>query len=172
MKKMQKASKLACVLAVGISALMTGCGSKGAEQATNQGSSTPATSTTTESTPTSAAPVKLDFWYALGGERGKKIESMIKQFNETHPGIVVKGAHQGSYSENHSKVLAAVAAGNQPDITMIEIASVGAFADAKVLADLGPYTQGDENKYIDGLMKNSYWKDKLYAVPFNRSTPI
>ncbi|TGU66716.1 extracellular solute-binding protein, partial [Mesorhizobium sp. M00.F.Ca.ET.186.01.1.1] len=42
----------------------------------------------------------------------------------------------------------------------------------KVLEDLTPYSQGDEKKYIPGLMKNSYWKDKLYAVPFNRSTPL
>ncbi|RNB90300.1 ABC transporter substrate-binding protein [Brevibacillus fluminis] len=171
MKMAKKAGTLACVLAVGLTTLMTGCATKGAEQQA-QPQSSGNSSTQTSAQPASTEPVKLDFWYAVGGAKGKKIEEMVKKFNESHPGIVVKAAYQGSYAENHSKVLAAVAAGNQPDITMVEIASIGAFADAKVLTDLGPYSQGEESKYIDGLMKNSYWKDKLYAVPFNRSTPI
>ncbi|MED0678593.1 ABC transporter substrate-binding protein [Aneurinibacillus thermoaerophilus] len=117
-------------------------------------------------------PVEIDFWYALGGKNGKVIEEMVKEFNATHKNIVVKPAYQGDYYQNHAKVLSAVAAGNQPDVTMVEIASVGAFADAKVLEDLTPYAQGVEKKYIPGLMGNSYWKDKLYAIPFNRSTPL
>ncbi|MBN6187215.1 ABC transporter substrate-binding protein [Aneurinibacillus sp. BA2021] len=117
-------------------------------------------------------PVQIDFWYALGGNNGKKIEEMTKKFNETHKDIVVKPAYQGDYYQNHAKVLSAVTAGNQPDVTMVEAGVVGTFADAKVLEDLGPYAKDMEKKYIPGLMGNSYWKDKLYAVPFNRSTPL
>lgn len=168
MFSMKKASTVLCVLALGISGVLAGCGSAGKEQAASGGSTPQPAAATAES----SAPVTIDFWYALGGVRGKKIEEMVKQFNESHKDIVVKPAYQGSYSENHSKVLASVAAGNNPDVTMVEIASIASFADAKVLEDLTPYSQGDEKKYNPGLMKNSYWKDKLYAVPFNRSTPL
>ncbi|MGD8190693.1 ABC transporter substrate-binding protein [Brevibacillus ginsengisoli] len=167
MKALKKTGVLACVLSLSLTAILSGCSSSGKGQSTNpNGSAQPA------STVANGQPVKVDFWYAVGGVRGKKIEEMVKKFNETHKGIVVKAAHQGSYSTNHSKVLAAVAAGNQPDVTMVELASIAAFADAKVLEDLGPYANGEEKKYIPGLMKNSYWKDKLYAIPFNRSTPL
>lgn len=135
-------------------------------------SSSDGTNLATTDDKTGNKPIEIDFWYSLGGDNGKIIEGMVKDFNESQNEIVVKPTFQGDYYENHTKVLAAVAAGNQPDITMIEIASVGAFADAKVLEDLGPLADGFEDKYIPGLMGNSYWNDKLYAVPFNRSTPI
>jgi len=149
---------LAC--AFGLSAVLAGCGSQEAS-ISSQGSGGQ-----------KSKAVEIDFWYSLGGKNGEMIEKMVKQFNETHKDIVVKPAYQGNYYENHTKVLAAVSAGNQPDVTMVEIASVGAFADAKVLEDLTPYAAGMEDRYIPGLMGNSYWQNKLYAIPFNRSTPL
>jgi sn-glycerol 3-phosphate transport system substrate-binding protein len=156
-------SILACTL--GLSAALAGCGKQeasGTSQAS--GGQQPAAAEN--------KAVEIDFWYSLGGHNGEMIEKLVKQFNETHKDIVVKPAYQGNYYENHAKVLAAVSAGNQPDVTMVEIASVGAFADAKVLEDLGPYAAGTEDRYIPGLMGNSYWENKLYAIPFNRSTPL
>lgn len=143
------------------SLLVTGCSSQSAK-----------TGGAAEGAAADGKPVQIDFWYSLGGNNGKKIEEMTKKFNETHKDIVVKPAYQGDYYQNHAKVLSAVTAGNQPDVTMVEAGVVGTFADAKVLEDLGPYAKDMEKKYIPGLMGNSYWKDKLYAVPFNRSTPL
>lgn len=116
--------------------------------------------------------VEIEFWHALSGHNGDVTEELVKKFNETHPNIKVKSSFQGSYFENHSKILAAVAAGNQPDAAMIEIASVDAFADARVIEDLGPYANGTESKYIQGLLGNSYKEGKLIAIPFNRSIPL
>lgn len=165
MKKF-RVSMLACVLSV--TAVLAGCGGKQESSGSHQVSGGAAT----EGQSGVSQPVEIDFWYALGGRNGEMIEKLVKDFNASHKDIVVKPSYQGSYYENHSKVLAAVSAGNQPDVTMVEVGSIGAFADAKVLEDLGPYANGAEKKYIPGLMGNSYWKDKLYAIPFNRSTPL
>lgn len=150
---MKKVALVFLVLMLSLSVVFTGCSSSNSESS-NDG------------------PIQIDFWYSLGGDNGKIIESMVKEFNESQDKIIVKPTFQGDYYENHTKVLSAVAAGNQPDVTMVEIASIGAFADAGVLEDLGSYTNGMEDKYIPGLMGNSYWNDKLYAIPFNRSTPL
>ncbi|RNB74442.1 ABC transporter substrate-binding protein [Brevibacillus panacihumi] len=171
MKKV-KASLVAC--AFGLTAVLAGCGG-GSQQSggTNQSpANASAPASTSASAPASSKPVEIDFWYALGGRNGEIIQEMVKKFNDSQKDIVVKASYQGSYYENHSKVLAAVSAGNQPDVTMVEVGSIGAFADAKVLEELEPYTNGAEKKYIPGLLGNSYWKDKLYAIPFNRSTPL
>jgi len=170
--KKVKASLLACVF--GLTAVLAGCSGGNQQTGGNNQSpaNTPAPAPTEASAPASNKPVEIDFWYALGGRNGEIIQEMVKKFNESQKDIVVKASYQGSYYENHSKVLAAVSAGNQPDVTMVEVASIGAFADAKVLEDLGPYANGAEKKYIPGLLGNSYWKDKLYAIPFNRSTPL
>ncbi|MGG3886052.1 ABC transporter substrate-binding protein [Brevibacillus panacihumi] len=171
MKKV-KASLVAC--AFGLTAVLAGCGG-GSQQSggTNQSpANASAPASTSASAPASSKPVEIDFWYALGGRNGEIIQEMVEKFNDSQKDIVVKASYQGSYYENHSKVLAAVSAGNQPDVTMVEVGSIGAFADAKVLEELEPYTNGAEKKYIPGLLGNSYWKDKLYAIPFNRSTPL
>lgn len=159
------------VLAVSMTAILAGCG--GNQAASGGSTAAPAQTQTAGGQPAGEKKaVEIDFWYALGGKNGEVIEKMVKDFNASQQEIVVKPAYQGNYYENHSKVLAAVASGNQPDVTMVEIASVGAFGDAKVLEDLAPYASGEESKYIKGLMGNSYWNDKLYAIPFNRSTPL
>lgn len=163
---MKRWASVFLMLLLSVSLLITGCSSQSASK----------TGAAAEGDKLAGAgdgkPVEIDFWYALGGKNGKKIEEMVKAFNETHKNIVVKPAYQGDYYQNHAKVLSAVTAGNQPDVTMVEAGVVGTFADAKVLEDLGPYAKDMEAKYIPGLMGNSYWKDKLYAVPFNRSTPL
>lgn len=171
MVKKVRVSLLACSMS--ITAILAGCGGGNQQAATEQTSGTSgAASGAQQQTADAGKPIEIDFWYALGGRNGEMIESMVKQFNESHKHIVVKPSYQGSYYENHAKVLASVSAGNQPDVTMVEVGSIGAFADAKVLQELTPYTNGAEEKYIPGLMGNSYWKDKLYAIPFNRSTPL
>jgi sn-glycerol 3-phosphate transport system substrate-binding protein len=120
--------------------------------------------------------IEIDFWYSLGGKNGEVIADMIEEFNKSQDEIVVNGTFQGNYYENHAKVLAAIASGTQPDVTMIEIASIGAFADTGALENLDAYVENEGvefiKDYIPGLMGNSYWEDKLYAIPFNRSTPL
>lgn len=121
-------------------------------------------------------PVEIQFWYALGGKNGEKIQSMVDEFNKSQNEVKVTATYQGNYYDNHAKVMSAIAAGNQPDVTMVEIASVASFANAGALEDLKPYVDGkngtDLKDYVPGLMGNSYWKDKLYAIPFARSTPL
>lgn len=171
---------LSAVMAMmmGAAALLSGCGgtaagtSSGSGGDSRKGGLAPAPAAQTGSEPAAGTPVEIDFWYSLGGANGELIEAMTADFNASQEQVFVRPAYQGDYYTNHSKVLAAVAAGNQPDVTMIEVASVGAFADAGVIERLSPYTQGAETDYIDGLMGNSYWKEELYAIPFNRSTPL
>lgn len=165
---MKKWGLIFLVLLMSLSGVVAGCASN-SSKTESTGSSSGSKSETASS---GNKAVEIDFWYSLGGKNGEVIQELVKKFNESQQDIVVKPTYQGDYYENHSKVLAAVAAGNQPDVTMVEIASIGAFADAKVVEDLGPYASGMEEKYIPGLMGNSYWNDKLYAIPFNRSTPL
>ena len=121
-------------------------------------------------------PVEIEFWYALGGANGEVIQEMVEEFNASQNEVKVNATYQGDYYENHAKVMAAVAAGNAPDVTQIEIGSIAAFADAGALEDLTPYAEGENglelNDFIEGLMGSSYWQGRFYALPFARSTPL
>lgn len=117
--------------------------------------------------------VTLDFWYAVGGRNGEGVQKLIKDFNDSHPNIVVKATYQGDYYANATKLQAALVSGNQPDVVMLEIAQVGQFGNSGALADLGQtFSKEEIGKYQEGLMKNSFVNNKLVAIPFNRSTPI
>jgi len=121
-------------------------------------------------------PQTIEFWYSLSGKNGEVVKGLVDEFNKTHPNIKVNASFQGNYYENHAKVLSAIAAGNQPDVTMVEVASIASFANSGALADLTPFLSGksgtNNDDFIPGLLGNASWEGKQYAIPFNRSTPI
>jgi sn-glycerol 3-phosphate transport system substrate-binding protein len=118
----------------------------------------------------------IDFWYAMSGKNGEAVKKIVDDFNHSQKEVKVNASFQGDYYANHAKVLSAIAAGNQPDVTQIEVASMASFADKGALEDLTPYLSGkngtDQKDFVPGLLGNSYWNNKLYGIPFNRSTPL
>ncbi len=119
---------------------------------------------------------ELTYWYAWGDKIGENNENLVEQFNESQDEIHVTAEFQGSYDELHAKTQAAFAAGNAPEVTQNEIASIGVFAKSGMTQDLDSFVEGDEEINMDdfnqGLMGNSYVDDKLYGLPYLRSTPI
>lgn len=120
--------------------------------------------------------VELTYWYAWGDKIGENNENLVKQFNESQDEIHVTAEFQGTYDELHAKTQAAVAAKNPPEVTMNEIASIETFAKAGMTQDLTSFVEADPEINMDdfnpGLMGNSYVDDKLYGLPYLRSTPI
>ncbi|WP_085991089.1 ABC transporter substrate-binding protein [Oceanobacillus senegalensis] len=122
-------------------------------------------------------PIEITYWYAWGDKIGENNENLVKQFNEMQDEIHVTAEFQGSYDELHSKTQAAFAAGNAPEVTQNEISSIETFAKAGMTQDLTKFVEEDEEEinmddFNPGLMGNSYVDDKLYGLPYLRSTPI
>lgn len=59
--------------------------------------------------------VELRFWYAWGGYEGRFLETLIEEFNQTHPHIRVKG----TFFNIGDKLLAAIAGGKPPDVATV-----------------------------------------------------
>lgn len=119
--------------------------------------------------------IEIKFWYAWGDKIGENNENLVKMFNESQDKIHVTAEYQGTYDELHAKTQAAFAAKNAPEVTMNEIASIGVFAKSGMTQDLTPFIERDDINLDDfnpGLMGNSYVDDKLYGLPYLRSTPI
>lgn len=120
-------------------------------------------------------PIEIHYWYAWGDKIGENNENLVKQFNESQNEIKVIAAYQGTYDDVHAKTQAAFAAGNAPEVTQNEIASVGIFASSGMTEDLTPFIERDNvdmDDFVDGLMGNSYVDGKIYALPYLRSTPL
>lgn len=120
--------------------------------------------------------VDLTYWYAWGDKIGENNQNLVKQFNESQDEIHVTAEFQGTYDELHAKTQAAFAAGNAPEVTQNEIASMGVFAKSGMTQNLTSFIEGDGEIDMDdfnpGLMGNSYVDGNIHGLPYLRSTPI
>ncbi|WP_332696770.1 ABC transporter substrate-binding protein [Halalkalibacter lacteus] len=150
--------------------LMVGC-----NQSSNQTSSETQAGSSGQASAESDEKIDITYWYAWGDKIQENNENLVKMFNESQDRIHVTAEYQGSYDDLHAKTQAAFAAGNAPEVTQNEIASVGIFANSGMTENLTPFIEKDDvdiNDFVPGLMGNSYVNDQLYALPYLRSTPI
>ncbi|NHN29971.1 ABC transporter substrate-binding protein [Paenibacillus agricola] len=124
---------------------------------------------------TSGGKITVQFWHSMGGKNGEYTDTLIKNFNASQDKIEVVGTFQGGYEETLTKLQQGVAAKTAPDISMVERGFIPLLADAEVLEDLNPYLKKSgmsTDDFTPGLMGNITFKNKLIALPFNRSTPL
>ena len=94
-------------------------------------------------------PIKVTVWHTRGsGANGEMIAASVKEFNETigaEKGIVVEEVYQGGYVDCKSKIMNAIATGDQneiPEVVVLErAAGVPDFAIDGRLVDLTPYVE-------------------------------
>ncbi len=126
-------------------------------------------------------PQKVTFWYSYGGNNRKVTEELITQFNESQSKYAVEGSFQGGYFEALGKFRAAVASGTAPALIHVVGEVLPQLFKAGVVEDLGPYAKTKDptnlKDYTYALNQDGYFdylgeKTFLFAIPFNRSTPI
>ncbi len=125
----------------------------------------------------SDGPVKIVYWRSLTGVAGEAQEDLVARFNESQDKVVVEAQFQGAYAELLQKLLAALAAGELPDLVLLDSPFVTLFAKDGALVNLDPFVKGDNSDFdlkdfIPGLMADGYYDGKLYALPLMRSTPL
>ncbi len=72
--------------------------------------------------------ITLAFWTLLGGANGERVQKLVDDFNASQDGIVIVNESQGGYDDLQQKLLAALAAGNPPPITMVDYKNVPFYA--------------------------------------------
>jgi len=122
-------------------------------------------------------PVNVVFWSALSGAAGDLQAEQVKAFNASQKDVVADAQFQGAYAEVVQKLIAAMAAGNVPDMVLLDSPFVALFAKDSALVSLDRFAadpkQGvDLKAFIPGLIADGYYKGKLYALPLVRSTPL
>ncbi len=129
----------------------------------------------------SAAPITIELWHTRGsGANAEAMTTQVKTFNETvgkEKGIQVVDTFQGGYVDALTKYMNAVAAGEPPELVVLErAAGVPVMAEEGVLADLTPYVEAsglDMDNFAKILLAYSYDSEgKLIALPYIRSTPV
>ncbi len=93
----------------------------------------------------SSGTVQLTFW-----SFNQQITEQAALFNQTHPNIHVTALKEPSgFGQYYPKVLAAIKAGNAPDVALIEYQYVPTFVSRGALVDLTPYGANDVKSQFD-----------------------
>jgi sn-glycerol 3-phosphate transport system substrate-binding protein len=125
------------------------------------------------------AQVEVQFWHAMSGALGERVNDLATRFNATQKDYKVVAVFKGSYDETLAAGIAAFRAKNPPHIlqvyevgTATMMASKSAIKPVYEVMQLGD-KKWDPAKYIPAV--TSYYTDKsgkMLSFPFNSSTPV
>lgn len=125
------------------------------------------------------AQTEVQWWHAMGGELGTKLEAIAADFNGTQSEYKIVPVYKGSYPETLTAAIAAFRAKEQPAIVQVFEVGTGTMMAAKgavypvykLMADQGKTF--DTSAYLGPVV--GYYSDpqgNVLSLPFNSSTPI
>jgi sn-glycerol 3-phosphate transport system substrate-binding protein len=121
--------------------------------------------------------VEIQFWHAMGGVLGERVEEIVKRFNASQGKYSVVATHKGNYDEVINSTIAAYRARKAPQIVQIyergfmTMLLSGAIVPVQDLMT-EKKKQVDFSDFIKPVASYYQHKGKLMSMPFNSSTPI
>lgn len=115
------------------------------------------------------------FWAAYPQYLRKAFDKLVDGFNESQTDIYVDIQYQPTYEALVQQLTRTLKAKQAPDIALLDVTVWGRFATQGVLEPLDEYFSNAElnrTDYVDAFINDAVKDDKLWCVPFNRSTPL
>lgn len=125
------------------------------------------------------AQTEIQWWHAMGGELGAKLEEITQGFNDSQDEYRVVPSYKGTYPETMTAAIAAFRAQQQPAIVQVFEVGTGTMMAAQgaiVPVHQLMQEQGanfDPQAYLPAVV--GYYTDtdgNMLSLPFNSSTPI
>ena len=125
------------------------------------------------------AKTQIQWWHAMGGENGAKLEQIAADFNKSQDDYEIVPVYKGSYDQALTGAIAAFRANEQPAIIQVYEVGTGTMMAAKgavypvyqLMKDMNePF---DKATYLPAV--TGYYSDtegNILSLPFNSSTPI
>ncbi|MBE7638195.1 sn-glycerol-3-phosphate ABC transporter substrate-binding protein UgpB [Sneathiella sp. P13V-1] len=131
------------------------------------------------STSMASAVTEINWWHAMGGANGERVNKIADDFNKSQSEYKVVPTFKGNYTETMTAAIAAFRAKKQPHIVQVFEVGTATMMAAKgavypveqVMADAGEKFNRDD--YLPAVI--SYYqtpKGELLSMPFNSSTPV
>ena len=128
---------------------------------------------------TASAQTEIQWWHAMGGALGERVNEITDNFNRSQDQYVLKAVYKGNYGETMTAGIAAFRAKKQPHILQVFEVGTATMMGAKgaikpvyqLMADAGvPF---DPNEYLSAVAGYYTTTDgKMLSIPFNSSTPV
>ena len=123
-----------------------------------------------------AAQVKIKLWHAMGGARYEAITKDIAEgFNKAYPNYTIEPLFTGSYAETVTKGIAAIRAGDPPQILQVYEVGTQTMLDSGAIIPVTEVVKAGEinwSDYFQPIMNYYTVEGRLNSMPFNSSTAI
>ena len=125
------------------------------------------------------ASTEVEWWHAMGGRLGEKVNEIAEKFNASQSDYVVKPVFKGNYTETMTAAIAAFRAKKQPAIVQVFEVGTATMMSAKgavyptyeLMADTHePFNSSDYLAAVTGYYSTN--DGKMLSMPFNSSTPV
>jgi len=120
-------------------------------------------------------PVKIVFWYAVGGKVGEATKTLVDEFNASHPDIQVEAVFQGDYDSAINKLKQSIPSKGTPNVMQVYDIGTRFMIDSKAVVPVQKWIDQeifDISSYEPNILAYYTVDNKLYSMPFNTSTPI
>lgn len=127
--------------------------------------------------PAVAEPVQIQWWHAMGGTLGERVDELVKNFNASQQKYVVVAVNKGNYDEVINGTIAAYRAKRAPQLVQIyergfmTMLLSDATMPVQDLLDQRGY-KVDWADFVKPVAGFYSYKGKLMTMPFNSSSPI
>jgi sn-glycerol 3-phosphate transport system substrate-binding protein len=119
---------------------------------------------------------RASFWYSYGGKNREVLEKLVGRFHREQGSTFIDATFQGDYFEALAKLRTSIAAKAAPAMSHVVAEVVPYLAEAGVLEPLDDYEGAASLDLLSGLAQAGTYAGgstrPLFAIPFNRSTPI
>ena len=121
--------------------------------------------------------VTVQFWEAMaGGTLKPTLEKITNDFNQSQSNVTVQLQVYPDYNTLNTKTLAALAAGNPPDLAQCYENWASRYNASNALADMTPYINAadglsstDLSDFFPVFLNDGKLNNKQYMFPFNKS---
>lgn len=129
--------------------------------------------------PAAQAQTEVQWWHALGGQLGEKLNEIAQGFNKSQGEFKVVPVYKGNYTETMTGAIAAFRAKKHPHIVQVFEVGTATMMAAKgaikpvheLMAEYGE--RFDPGIYLPAVTSYYTTSDgKMLSMPFNSSTPV
>ena len=121
----------------------------------------------------------LEFYFPVGvnAPAVATIEALTNAWAAQNPQHTVKAVYAGNYEETTTKALTAAQAGDPPQVAVLLAIDIFTLVEEEVVVAISDIATSDEDKawfdsFYPSYMKDATFEGKVYAIPFQRSTPV
>ncbi|MEA4884917.1 MAG: ABC transporter substrate-binding protein [Clostridia bacterium] len=126
-----------------------------------------------------AEKTTITFWHAMGAQLGKTLDSLVAEFNQQSPDVLVKAEYQGNYGALSQKIVGSLVARKPPTLAQVYGNWAAEYISSEELVPVEKFIKGpngmsqlEVDDIWDGLRAGSTFDGVWYTMPFNKSVYV